>query len=632
MAQKKVNRPRSTASKSRKKKKVRINYFPPGFWKQNWIPALVLFVISVLLYWMTPGFEYVLDDGIVVTENKFTQAGFKGIKDIFNNESFAGYFGEQKNLLVGARYRPLSIATFAIENQLWGFKSSLSHIINVLLYGLTVLIIFRCLALLFPRMDSKKWFWTVPFIAALIFAVHPLHTEVVANVKGRDEILSLLLSMTTFFLALRYYHKPKWSLLFGIVACYWLALLGKENAATFLGIIPLTLYFFRKWNWKKNLTIFGMLVIGFGIYFWMRYQAIGYISGPDPDSLSVMNNPFKGMEIGEKLATISYTLLLYLKLLIFPHPLTHDYYPYHIPIMNWTKLGSLFGLAAYLILAVIAMWGLRKKTVTAYCILFWLMSVSIVSNLVFPVGTFMNERFIYISSLAFCTLLAYFMVEKFSRDKSTAWTWPKIITGILVLAFSVKTIARIPAWRSGKTLNEAAIKVSKNSARANLFYGVKLFQEAATMENTPERLALLEDSEFYFKKAESILPSYSEATRMQGGAAAEKFKVHNDINQLLTDFANVLSKSPSDNYIYQYMQYLNDRGNHITELTTFYYRIGYDLMVSTLKRMDDGMRYIQLGLDINPNDPYINLAMGQSLSILNRDAEAAPFLEKAQGQ
>ena len=85
------------------------------FWKTNLIPALIIFILPFALYISTLGFEYVLDDKIVIVDNQYTKKGFAGIKEIFTTESFQGYFGEQKNLLEGGRYRPLSIATFAVE-------------------------------------------------------------------------------------------------------------------------------------------------------------------------------------------------------------------------------------------------------------------------------------------------------------------------------------------------------------------------------------------------------------------------------------------------------------------------------------------------------------------------------------
>jgi len=77
-----------------------------------WLPIIVLTLISFGLYWNTYSFEFVLDDTLVLSENNYVKKGFSGIGKILTTESFEGYFGEQKNLVEGARYRPLSLITF----------------------------------------------------------------------------------------------------------------------------------------------------------------------------------------------------------------------------------------------------------------------------------------------------------------------------------------------------------------------------------------------------------------------------------------------------------------------------------------------------------------------------------------
>jgi len=178
-----------------------------SFWKQNWLPALVVLLFSTLLYVSTASFNYVLDDKIVYTENAYVKDGFKGIKKILGSESFEGYFGEQKKLVAGARYRPLSIASFAAEFAILGQSARTSHLINVLLYGLNCLLLFRVFAMLYKNKDDFHPIWNVAFVGTMLFAAHPLHVECVANVKGRDEILTLIACLGTMYFAIRYLLK-----------------------------------------------------------------------------------------------------------------------------------------------------------------------------------------------------------------------------------------------------------------------------------------------------------------------------------------------------------------------------------------------------------------------------------------
>jgi hypothetical protein len=78
--------------------------FQEGFWRRHWKEAIILLFMAFALYWMTLSYGYVLDDQIVITDNNYTKQGFKGIGKILSTESFEGYFGEQKDLVAGARY------------------------------------------------------------------------------------------------------------------------------------------------------------------------------------------------------------------------------------------------------------------------------------------------------------------------------------------------------------------------------------------------------------------------------------------------------------------------------------------------------------------------------------------------
>ncbi|MBK6822310.1 MAG: hypothetical protein IPG87_04710 [Saprospiraceae bacterium] len=130
-----------------------------------------------------------------------------------------------------------------------------------------------------------------------------------------------------------------------------------------------------------------------------------------------MNDPFIGMYPLQKISTIVYCVGWYLKLLVFPHPLTHDYYPYHVPKMNPTDLMTILSLLLILALVSISFYFRKKEKVAWFNVLYFFITVSIVSNLVFPVGTFMNERFLFMPSLGFSFLLRLFVAKRFGSWK-----------------------------------------------------------------------------------------------------------------------------------------------------------------------------------------------------------------------
>ncbi|HQH60049.1 MAG TPA: hypothetical protein PLM94_07740, partial [Bacteroidales bacterium] len=83
--------------------------------------AIFLFIIASILYLPTITFDYALDDGLIITDNKFTQQGIKGTKDIFTHDAFEGTLGEGAQYVAGGRYRPFTQFIFALQKELFGF-------------------------------------------------------------------------------------------------------------------------------------------------------------------------------------------------------------------------------------------------------------------------------------------------------------------------------------------------------------------------------------------------------------------------------------------------------------------------------------------------------------------------------
>lgn len=572
------------------------------FWKKNWIPGLIIFISAFALYWNTLPYEYVLDDKIVISENSYTKKGFAGIKEIFTTESFQGYFGEQRDLIVGGRYRPLSIVTFAIEHQFFGLNPTISHFGNILLYALTGLMIFRILSLFLYRPLEGRYIWlvAVPLLTSLFFIFHPIHTEVVANIKGRDEIMSMIGSLGALYFALKYLKKADYINLLSMSLSMFLATMSKENAITWLAIIPMSMWVFTKASKKDYFQIILWLLIPVIGYMLIRYQVIGYFLSAGNEITNIMNNPFYGMSGNEKYATIFYTLLIYIKLLIFPHPLTHDYYPYQIPIMNWGNIWVLFSILLHIALTAFGLYATYKKKISGYAVLFYLITLSIVSNLPFTIGTFMNERFVYVSSLGFSLLVAHLIINHLNKKSYIAG----LILSILILAgYTYKTLERTPVWENTLTLNLAAIEVSTNSARANLFAGVALFKEKAPkVQESDQKLEVYKQAQKYFRKATEIHPTYSDALHMRSGVAGEIYKLDRNITNLLNEFYEVLKNRPGDPHILNFMAYLNRTRTTEPELVNFYHKVGHDLF--QMERFNSGaaLKFLELGLQIAPNN------------------------------
>ena len=515
----------------------------------------VLALLTFVLYANSIPNDYALDDAIVIHKNRFVTQGFEGIPKLFKYDTFTGFFGEEKQLVAGGRYRPLSLVTFAIESQVFGEKGKdasggtvfvgnphVSHFFNVLLYALTGIVLFQFLKRIFPIDESKQIWWSIPFITSILFLAHPIHTEAIANIKGRDEIMTTLGALLALKYSLDFFdtEKKKYLLFSGL--SLFLGLLSKENAITFLAVVPITLYFFRPTNWRKIIVSTLPLIASAALFLAIRYAVIGFPSGGLGDEL--MNNPYLEMDAGQKYATIFYTLLLYIKLLFIPHPLTFDYYPYHIPIVELTDWRFIVSLGVYIAMGVLALVKLKQKSVYSYAIIFFLATLSIVSNLFFPIGVFMNERFVYISSIAWCLVVAHFMIKDLPKWISDPRTHQKVLKyglGFILLLFSIKTITRNPVWKNDFTLFQNDVKISKNSAKGNVTAGGSL-QEAADTERDPRKQKqMYEQSIKYLERAIEIYPNYVDAMLL---LANGYFKYNQDLDNTLKYYFKILARNP----------------------------------------------------------------------------------------
>ncbi len=578
----------------------------------NKYAILLITLLTALLYLRCISYGFVLDDTIVYDENKFVDKGFSGIWDIVSTESFTGYFGEQQSFVAGARYRPLSIVTFAIEKQFFGKSPMTAHIVNLILYVLCGLVVLNLL----KRINFfTRWKNTIPLIGAILFIVHPIHSEAVANIKGRDEILCLLFSIATLNLSLDYYDRPSLSKKIGAMVLFFLGLLSKENAITFLFVIPLTLVFFRGEKLVSAIKKTWFIWIPAILYLIIRTNVIGYFFNNGATITDLMNNPFVGMRIDEKISTIILCIDWYIKLLFIPHPLTHDYYPYHVPKIGFDDWLSWVSMIILLIIVFFSFYQRKKYPVLWYCVLFFIATISLVSNVIFPVGTFMNERFLFIPSVAWviliCSALNY-TLNKFADKEKYIYS----LVGLVVLIFCIRTFTRVPAWMSGDTLNLEAIKVSKNSARINLFTGVTYFHMAEVEADPVQKKRHLDEATKYIDRALYIYPDYGQGLNMKAGVLAEYHKMDGRTEDFLIRLVKVTEKRPDLQFIKDYLKYLNAKQENQEFLYNYYLDTGYNIFFKKTKRYDYAIEYLEEAYKIHRNNKDLLEKMIEVYSIV----------------
>lgn len=534
MARKKQNKQspnkRATASPE-KSEPVSANSYIGWFQHKNAV-ALV-FLVGFLLYANTFSHEYVLDDKIVITHNQITKTGLKGMFDHFFYDSMNGFWAhnygvdvkdlEDKNLVSGGRYRPVTMLTHSIEYGLFDESPGISHFINTILYGATGFLLFVFLQLLFPIKD-QKWFWNVPFLTAMLFALHPLHTEVVANIKGRDEILSFLFVLLALIQFVQFIqNKGQSKFLFWSAVFFGLALFSKETAIPFVILLPLTAITFLKKKWKEVLIPTAAFAGVAAFYLVVRFSVLGWDSSDTPTEL--MNNPFVRATEGEKWATVVLSFLVYLKLLVFPHPLTHDYYPFHLPFLEpeveyaqWSDPLVFVSLITLLALVLFTTWkGFFTRSILGYGLAWFLGTLFLVSNVLFPVGVFMNERFLYIPSAGLILVGTVYLLQWVPTIKDKNFKPVALLLLAVGVGFVYKTVDRNAAWKSDKSLALTDVEISKGSAKIKMSAAIQLMQSAENLAMA-QREPIYREAIEHLQKSAEIHPTYSQALILLGKA------------------------------------------------------------------------------------------------------------------
>ncbi len=638
----------------------------PAFFSDTQLHCILIMVLSFLLYGNTLLHDFAQDDAIVITDNEFTEKGFAGIPDILKYDTFRGFFkvDGKESLVTGGRYRPLSLVMFASGVSLFGQTPFVFHLMNILLYGLTGIILYLLLLKMLSPKQQDTYAVFIALVTTFLFLVHPIHTEVVANIKGRDEILTLLGSLAALYYSLRAYYesKPEYTAIATVV--FFLGLMSKENAAMFIFIVPLTYYFFTKADIGTIIkqtapfvgaTVLFILIRSFGV-------GIPLIGGEAPREL--MNNPYMVitndsvfpatyayMGIGEKMATIFYTLGKYIQLLFAPITLTHDYYPRHVEVMNWTNWQVIVSFLLHMALGIYAVLRAFKKDPLAYGILFYLLSLAIVSNIFFAVGTNMAERFMFMPSVGFCFIIAI-LGYRFIQMKTKVEVvnikslYPIFaIIGIVGLLFSAKTIHRNMAWKDNFTLFSTDIHVSKNSAKLRNSMGGDLVTLSAKEQNEQKRTTMLTEAVGHLNEAVKIHPNYKNAYLLLGNA-------NNYLKQYEASISNYNKALRLDPY---YQDAKNNLGITYRDAGRYYGEKKGDIQKSIqylqkayearpteyetvrllgvahgMKReMNKAVEYFKKATEIEPNNADAFLNLGNAYMNAGNETEGAKYRQRA---
>lgn len=475
---------------------------PPKKEKYTWLVPSILFLFSVLLYSNTLDHGYVMDDGAMITDNATTKMGYKGMSQFFKESSVYGATKENYGT-----YRPLTMATYAFELGRAGFAQGKvaeypvkqQRRFHIFLYGLSCVVIFFALKILL-----KNYHPLMPAIASFLFAAHPLHAEVGAFIKSRDELLSILFIFSAIYFLFRHIDKGKTQNMIISTVLFLLATFSKESSITFVVIIPLAIHFFRDKKIGEIIKLSLPYLTCVIVYMIARSNVLDKDTGYMP----VINNTLvEAKGLAGRLPTIFYILLMDIKLLFVPHPLTWDYGYNQVPLTNWSDPMVLLSLAVYGALGFFAIKGIKRKNIFSFCIIFYLITISISANIFVLISAVMAERFLFVPSVVFCIAVAY-LLTKYLAEANSKKLKPALlgVCGIILAAYAYGTYQRNPDWATNYTLFKSGAEVSTESYRSNSAFAWESLKAGEQQKDPTLRREFLLTSKKHFEKATSIYP------------------------------------------------------------------------------------------------------------------------------
>lgn len=470
------------------------------------ICSAVVLITSFLIYSKTADYGFILDDRIAITENSIIMKGAESYGEVFKTSFYAGANNKNKNV-----YRPLTSLSFAynVESQDLGPRDVLNpkpfRAFNLFLHSITCVLLFL---LLYQELFKDNL--PLALIITLIFVVHPIHTEVVANIKSRDELLGLFGVVGSMLLFLKGVRLNKPLILLGGYIIFAIGVFSKESVITFVAIIPLAWYFFNTISLKRILILTVPLVLIAVSYIMIRSEVLG--TGIATQQSLIQNALVETDGLAERLPTNFVMFGKYLSLLTWPSPLSADYSYNEIPVVGWGNIGALISILFHLMVCYFVVRKFKSKDPIVFAILLYYISLSVVSNVLFLIGAQFAERFVFIPSIGYCIALGVLLERgaRFIPQKTRERTLYSV-AGIIVITYALMTNYRNDAWESIDKLHLSTLKAAPNSARSQYNYAATFFNKANKTKNKARKDSLYRAAQTYYSRATEICPSYGTA-------------------------------------------------------------------------------------------------------------------------
>ncbi len=416
------------------------------------IPILILLLVSFSVFFNALFGDFVYDDILQVVNNPWIR-DVRYIPTIFSRSVWGFSPGTGSNY-----YRPLMHVAFMLGYHLSGLKPWGFHLVNVLFHcGVSVLVFLTIRKLLTEQKALvSPALLSPPFIAAMLFASHPIHAEAVAWISGLPDVAFTFFYLLSFYLYLRSKAVPSFSYLFSLV-CFAVAAFFKEPALTLPVVLLAQDYIFRRernrfLDYVKRYIPYFAIVAG---YLALRIHALGEFA-PVKSHITLSAYQYA--------INIFPLFIRYLEKLLVPLNLS-AFYVFH-PITSLYELKGAFSLMATAVFVALLLVALKKNRVAFLGLVF--VTVPLLPALYIPAlaENVFSDRYLYMPSVGFVLLLAIFL----------SWVgenWPRAAANITILfivmwgLYTVGTVNRNNVWKNSLNLWTDTVGKSPDSAVAH---------------------------------------------------------------------------------------------------------------------------------------------------------------------
>ncbi len=398
--------------------------------------GLAACLLGTIVFWNALQCGFVWDDYLLVEQNQ-------RIRHLANIPGFfaTDYVGDDYQTGI---YRPVVLTAFTLEYALFGADPVGFHAAGLLFHGLNVLLVY----LIGLRLLRKR---TAAWIAAVLFAVHPVQSETVVSIAGQAGLLSNLFGLSAWYVFGKGIRRGTVT-----ASLLLLSMLSKESGIVWaVPLLAESILFDPAGVWR-NIKRLVPIFIATAIYLLMRMNALDQAGVPQ--AAQTLG--------GEDLATRAVTMLRgyahYMRLIFYPATLSGDYSPdtirisSHLDRLAWTGLV----LLAITLAAFAATW--KRHRPAALGLLLFFAGLAPVSNILFPIGNIIAERFLYLPLTGFFLFAGAVIAEIDRRRAGIAVLLAMLIT----IPLGIRSMVRTQDWMSHEAFMDGLIEAVPRSYRA----------------------------------------------------------------------------------------------------------------------------------------------------------------------